>query len=258
MKQFALKESVEVYYLLLLTSLGVGILGWRLLGVWAWFGRTLLAGGVVGCVGLIVWQVVTALGAGAPPRMHRAQAAVGATLGTQFLSDRIARSGAVVMLFPPDKAAPTAALDSFYEGFARILTRNAGLRLSEQMVDVSVAEARTGEIPLAAFQTSLENQDEVVAYVSWVGFPDGASELSVFSDERNRPAVYVFDPLGQTNWLGAVREGLIRGGVVALPKALSSEPSEGMANASSVFRAHYRLVTPENLDRVMAELNATK
>ena len=208
--------------------------------------RGLMAVSVLGCVGLVGREAVATVGMGSAPKMHRSQASVGYTLAHQFLTDRKERNGRILLLFPPDQAAPAAALDSFYEAFARVMTRFPGVEVREKLVDVSKSKLRRGQVSLEAFSTALEVDEKTLALVSWVGFPHGAEDLPQLKDGSRRPAVYVYDPSGSTWWMEHVTAGVIQGGVIE-----KEEPDgggqPGMApNPAAVFAERYRLVTAEN------------
>jgi hypothetical protein len=242
-----------VYFIWLIAFLGLGVLGWLLIKQVAWLGKLLIGGSVVGCVGLVGWQVLMSLGGGSAPRMHRAQAAVAYTIAHQFLGDTRARKGSVVLLFPPEKAAPTAALDSFYEAFARVMTRFPTISVRESAVPASVSAVKKGKISVDDFSAGLDSDEGVLAYVSWVGFPSGAESLPMFQNAKSRVPIYVYDPSGSTNWIGAVRSGIIRGGVISYEAPQSQKG--GPPTPERIFSASYRLVTPENLEKVLSVMN---
>jgi len=244
-----------VYFIWLLSFLGLGVLGWLLIKKVAWLGKLLIGGSVVGCVGLVAWQGVMSLGGGGAPRMHRSQAAVAYTVAHQFLGDTRARKGSVVLLFPPERAAPTAALDSFYEAFARVMTRFPNISVRERSVPVSVSNARKGNISVDQFSLGLGSEEGVLAYVSWVGFPTGAESLPLFQNVKSRVPIYVFDPTGSTNWLDAVRSGIIRGGVLGIPEEGQPDQVTEARTPELIFLKSYRMVTPGNLEKVLSEIN---
>ncbi len=239
-----------MYFPLLILCLVLGWIGWSLVGRTPLFGKGLMALSLVGCLGLLGWQVLFAFGVGSTPRLHRAQAAVGYTLAHQFLRDTSARKGEVVLVFPPEKAAPSAALDSFYEAFARVMTRFPNISVRESVVGVSVSAAKRGKIALGDFSAALNATNRVLAYVSWVGFPDGAATLDVFQNSEAPAQVYVFDPLGKTNWVSSLESGVVAAGVIAaLGNEAPRENENGPRTPESVFAANYRLITAENSKR---------
>ncbi len=238
-----------MYFPLLIGCLVLGGAGWALLGKSSVVGKGLMAASVVGCLGLLGWQILSAFGVGTSPRLHRAQAAVGYTLAHQFLGDTKARKGEVVLLFPPEKAAPSAALDSFYEAFARVMTRFPSVSVRESVVGSSASEAKRGEIRLSDFSSALNATNRVLAYVSWVGFPSGAESLEPFQDPQTRVPVYVFDPFGRTNWVASIASGIVAAGVVGLPEdATPSGNNSGPRTPEVVFAENYRLVTRKNVN----------
>jgi hypothetical protein len=243
-----------VYFIWLFSFLLLGGLGWLLIKQVAWLGRLLIGGSVVGCVGLVAWQVVMSVGGGGAPQMHRSQAAVAYTMAHQFLGDTRARKGSVVLLFPPEKAAPTAALDSFYEAFARVMTRFPSISVRESTVPASVSSARNGNISVEEFSTALGSSDGVLAYVSWVGFPVGAEALPVFQNAEERVPIYVFDPIGSLKWLEAVRGGFVSGGVISHPEGAVVKQETGPPTPEAIFSASYRLVTSDNVEKVSSEV----
>ena len=244
-----------MYFIWLISFLLLGVIGWALVKRVAWLGRLCIGGSVVGCLGLIVWQVVMSLGGGSTPRMHRSQAAVAYTIAHQFLGDTRARKGSVVLLFPPEKAAPTAALDSFYEAFARVMTRFPNISVRESAGPTSVSSVKKGTISVDEFSLGLGSDEGVLAYVSWVGFPSGAASLPLFQHAKTRVPVYVYDPTGSTNWLDAVRSGIIAGGVIPFEREASTNQEAGPPTPERIFSESYRMVTQDNLEKVLSAIN---
>ncbi len=243
-----------MYFIWLLSLLFLGGLGWLTLKKLPWLGQILIGCSVLGCLSLVSWEIFTSFGGGGAPRLHRSQAAVAYTIAQQFLGDTEARKGTVVLLFPPERAAPTGALDSFYEAFARVMTRFPTIEVREQTLDAPSSAVRKGSVTAEQFSASLGSDEGLLAIVSWVGFPDGAERLAMFRDIETRVPLYVFDPSGGTNWLNSVESGIIRGGVVPLASKALSAPATGPRTPNVVFSESYRMVTPANLTRVLSEI----
>lgn len=242
------KRNNNMYFPLLILFLVLGWIGWSLLGKSPLIGKGLMGASLVACLGLLGWQILSAFGVGSTPRLHRSQAAVGYTLAHQFLRDTSERKGEVVLLFPPEKAAPSAALDSFYEAFARVMTRFPNVSVRESVVGNSVSAAKRGEIALEDFSAALSATNQVLAYVSWVGFPEGADTLDLLQDPDSRAPMYVYDPLGKTNWFSSVLSGIVAAGVVEVPSGEASPRNEkGPRTPEVLFAENYRMITPQNL-----------
>ena len=249
-----MRGNADVYFIWLLSLLLLGGVGWLVLKKLPWLGKILVGGSVIGCLSLVGWEVFTSFGGGDTPKLHRSQAAVAYTLAQKFLGDTTERKGAVVLVFPPERAAPAAALDSFYEAFARVMTRFPSIEVREQTLEARSSAVRNGKVTVEQFSAALGSSEGVIAVVSWVGFPDGAEALSMFRDAKSRVPLYVFDPSGGTNWLSSVQSGIIRGGVVSLPEAASKETTTGPRTPNVVFMESYRLATPANVTRVVSEI----
>ncbi len=238
-----------MYFLLLLGCLGIGVIGWRVLPRVAWLGQTLVGLSVVSCLVLMGWQVRDAVGGGAP-QTHRSQAAVAYKLANQFLGDTRERRGNIVLVFPPEAAAPAAALDSFYEAYARVMTRFPGIGMQEVTLDASAKAVRNGQVSAEQFEQALVQGTDVLAYVSWVGFPKGAETVALVSDPAQRKPLYVYDALGQSHWFPQIQDGLIQAGVVPRLQAGPAPPDDGPGNPEALFNQSYHWVTRRTVSEV--------
>ena len=68
------------------------------------------------------------------------------------------------------RSAP-AALDSFYEGFARVLTRFPQIQLEEITVRCSQEERQSGLWDTEEIWKVIPNEETILACISWVGRP---------------------------------------------------------------------------------------
>ena len=95
-----------------------------------------------------------------------------------------------------------------------------------------------------------------MAYVSFAGVPDDMVER--FGALPTQPAFYVYDPEGSTNWLTALKKGLIRSVIVPRPD-VDPKAMAGIAGLpGELFDQLYLLATPGNADSVVARLGAKR
>ena len=75
----------------------------------------------------------------------------------------------------------------------------------------------------------------------------------MFQNAEERVPIYVFDPVGSLKWLEAVRAGFVSGGVISHPKGAVVKREAGPPTPEAIFSESYRLVTPENVEKVFSE-----
>lgn len=235
------------YLLLCLLGIGVGALGWWLSKKVAAVGQLLMAAGLLILIGTVGWQVMSTFGLGVGPQMNRGQASVAYALANQLLRDREGRNGTVALLFPPNRSTSQAALDSFYEGYARVLTRFPSLELKEVTVELSASQLRKGDLDASVFDEVITANGDALAIVSWIGLPDRFDGASLGGDSERRPLLYIYDQTNKRNWIDLVRSKLISGAVI--PREDLDEAKFDAANTpGAVFDVSHRLITTKNID----------
>ena len=149
----------------------IALMGWFLRSKHSLISKILYIISATGCILINLQQARVTLGSYGVERSHRAQASVGYVMATQLLQDTHLRKGRVLLLFPPDREAPPAALDSFYEGFARVLTRFPQIQLEEITVRCSQEERQSGLWDPEEIWKVIPNEETILACISWVGLP---------------------------------------------------------------------------------------
>ena len=108
--------------------------------------------------------------------------------------------------------------------FSRVLRGFQGLKVEVRTLAVSSRAAKTGQIPVTAFRQAASNMPPAVAYVSFAGVPADVDKF-LSAGTQGGPGMFVFDPWGTTNWLAALKKGLVR--CVVVPRPDVSAPSGG-------------------------------
>ena len=137
--------------------------------------------------------------------------------------------------------------------FKRVLRGFPGLGVQVLSLEVPKKVADTGQIPVEAFRRAASNFPAATACVSFVGVP---TDIQRFSSRNGQPAppFFIFDPWSTTNWLAAMKSGVVRCAVVPRPgtrpgpaETISGEPRE-------IFERFYLMATSSNADEVAAKL----
>jgi hypothetical protein len=106
-----------------------------------------------------------------------------------------------------------------------------------------------------AFRRAASNFPAATACVSFVGVP---TDIQRFSSGNSQPAppFFIFDPWSTTNWLAAMKSGVVRCAIVPRPgtrpgpaETISGEPRE-------IFERFYLMATSSNADEVAAKLTS--
>ena len=197
---------------------------------------------VAGCIGLTVWRSIDTLGTSGIQRTHRGQAAIAYTLAHQYLSDKSARTGDIILIFPPNKEAPTAALDSFYEGYARVMARFRTIKLKEVAMDISAANMNAGRIEAGTFGKILSDHPNALAFVSWVGFPEQTDTISPHLTS-DHPPVYIYNPSTRTDWTDTLKLEAVKAIAIQKPPSDSTEQEPQAMTPPEVFAQTYELLT---------------
>lgn len=197
---------------------------------------------VAGCIGLTVWRTVDTLGTSGVQRTHRGQAAVAYTLAHQYFSDRSDRSGEIILIFPPNSEAPTVALDSFYEGYARVMARFRSIKLKEVAMDISRMDMEKGQVDPEAFEKILSDHPQALAFVSWIGFPESAVQIEALQSTEH-PPIYIYNPSTKTDWSDVLNVPSVRAIAVEKPPSLNSENKPVAMTPPEVFDQTYELLT---------------
>ncbi len=217
----------------------------------AW-GKGLVIAGCLGCMATLLWQIRESLftpEAGGP---DRGQAVVAYFLANEFLRHPPASPGTVRLLFPPGSVIDEEARGTYAGTFNRVLRPFGEFKTEVLVLSVPDKAAKAGNIPLQTFQAAATNAPGCVACVSFAGVPaDIARMLS--NGPRPAPSMFVFDPWGTTNWVAALRSGLIQTVIVPKPGAVRDAEVSGEPNA--VFERLYLMANPATADRIASQLN---
>ena len=93
------------------------------------------------------------------------------------------------LLFPPESEAPVASLDSFYEGFARVMSRFRSIKLREITIPTTRKDCEEGRLNKETFEEKLPAKSNILAFVSWVGFPEKGEDMSLFN-QADRACIF--------------------------------------------------------------------
>jgi hypothetical protein len=220
---------------------------------WRVLGQVMMVLGGLGLIGFVVLQVRQNVFSPQPKTPNRSEMAVSYCLANCMLRDLAGQSGSVVLLFPQRRLMDADTERSYEEGFVPPLRHGHGmLRVKALRLEGGDRDAKQG---LSAFKQALAQAQEALAIVSYAGVP--ADFETLFSAGQPRiPPLYVFDPNGTTNWLGALKADRIRAVVLPRPGVdpRGREATAGMPEA--ILERFYLLATPANADEVAASLKA--
>ncbi len=240
------------YYLLL----GLGILlvavGFATRRRFALPGQAMIVIGCLGGAACLVWQLRQTVFTPEGQGPDRGQAVVSYFLAGQVLREAGNRQGPVVLFFPPPSVLDEEAVGTYAGTFKRVLRGFPELQVQEITLDVPSKAAKTGRIPLSAFQRSVSNAPPAVAYVSFAGVP---ADIELFV--TNGPSgLFVFDPWGTTNWFSALKKGRIRTVIVPRPGVRAGSDAEMAGEPQAVLDRLYLMATPANAEKILAEMQA--
>ena len=197
---------------------------------------------VAGCIGLTVWRSIHTLGTSGIQRTHRGQAAVAYTLAHQYLSDQSGRTGEIALIFPPNSEAPTAALDSFYEGYARVMARFRTIKLEEVVLEISSTDMNKGLVDAQTFGKILADHPNVLAFVSWVGFPENLDPIKNLLTSEH-PPIYIYNPSSRSDWKGTLELEAVKAIAIEKTPSESTESKSQAMTPPEVFAQTYELLT---------------
>jgi len=222
----------------------IALMGWFLRSKHSLISKILYIISATGCILINLQQARVTLGSYGLDRSHRAQASVGYVMATQLLQDTNLRKGRILLLFPPDREAPPAALDSFYEGFARVLTRFPQIQLEEITVRCTKEERQSGLWDPEEIWKVIPDEETILACISWVGLP-----LAWLEDPQAQPQVdTLFYLQNHTHWHGwdsdLLTEKRLAGAVVPRLEASKTAQSEEATSAAEVFQSTYQFIRP--------------
>lgn len=245
------------YYLFLALAIGLGAAGFLARRRSSLAGQVMILSGCIGCAACLAWQVRQHVFTPSSKGPDRSQAVVSYMLASQVLDQAAEQSGAVMLLFPPRSVLDEESVGSYVGTFGRVLRGFPQLKVQVVTLDVPSRAAKAGRIPLSAFHqatsTSTTNVQPAVAYVSFAGVP---ADIEKFlpAEAQRAPGIFVFDPWGTTNWLSALKKGLISSVVVPRPGARSGSDSEISGEPQAVFNQLYLMATPATAEQVASEL----
>ena len=185
---------------------------------------------------------------------NRAHAVVSFYLANQTLRDVAGRRGQVVLIFPPASVLDEDTAESYARAFSPLLLRgHPELEVQVARLEAPAKAAKSGDLPLAEFKQVAARFPTALAFICYGSVPADIGEL--FSPEqKNPPALCVYDPAGTTNWAGALKKGLIRLVIVPRP-GVDPTRQGGIAGApGDIFNQLYLLSTPDTADQVAAQL----
>lgn len=148
------------------------------------------------------------------------------------------------MLFPQRPFMDANSEQSYEEGFTLPLRHGHG-NIHLKALHIEATKGKAG-YDLSAFKQVMEQAKDALAIVSYAGAPTGFETL--FAGQPKPAPFYVFDPDGTTNWLAALKAGLIRAVVLPRPGAGSSDREAVTGMPQAIFERFYLLVTPETVD----------
>lgn len=245
-----------MYFLSLVLVLAVAGIGWGIRRRSAVLGQGLIAVGCVGCVAVIGWQVRQSLFPADAKPPNRAHAVVSFFLANQTQREIAGQRGTVVLVFPPTSALDAETAETYANAFrAPLLRGHPELEVQIATLEAAGKAARSGNIPLAAFQQLVAKFPGALAFVCFSGVPVGIETL--FPPERPTvPPVFVFDAGGTTNWMRALMQRRIRSVIVPRPD-VNPAAMNGIAGLpGEIFGRLYYLATPETAEQIAAKLGA--
>lgn len=235
------------YYLILLLALGVAGLGLFVRQRSDAAGLAMIVAGTVGCVACIGWQVRQTLFTPEQKGPDRGQAVVSYYLANRVLGELGGEQDSVVLFFPPDSVMDEETVGTYAGTFNRVLRPFGRIKVESVTLAVRGKDAKSGRIPLSAFQQAASNLPPALIYVSFAGVPP---DIDKFSPGR-RSRFYVFDPWGTSNWLAPMKNGFVATAIVPRPGVRNQEVS---GEPNDVFNQLYLLATRSTADEVAAKL----
>jgi hypothetical protein len=243
-----------VYFLLLVSALAVAAAGIWARQRWVFAGQTMMIVGAVGCIACITWQVRHTVLQPTPAGPDRGQAVVGYFLANQVLSEVGNQQGPILLFFPPESVFDEETVGTYAGTFSRVLRGFPALKVQVLTLAVPAKAAKAGLFSLRTFQEAAAKNPAAIAYVSFAGVPVDIAKFQPTGAPAGAPRFYVFDPWGTTNWLSALREGVVRSVIVPRPGVRHTTGDEVSGEPGTVFNQLYLQATPATADQIAAGL----
>jgi hypothetical protein len=241
------------YYLILGAVLATAVTGIWVRCKSSFLGQMMILAGCVGCVACLGWQIRQSLFPPAVREPDRGQAVVAYFLANQVLGEISGVEGRILLFFPPSAVMDEETVGTYAGTFKRVLRGFPGLDVQVLSLEIPKKAAGMGQFPLTAFRQAASNFPSAVACVSFAGVP---ADIQSFSPANSQPAppIFVYDPWATTNWLAALKSGVVRCAIFPQPgtrpgpaETISGEPKE-------VFERLYLMATRSNADEIAAKL----
>jgi hypothetical protein len=215
-------------------------------------GQVLMGLGGLGLLGVIAWQVRQNVVPPGPQAPNRSAMAVGYGLANCLLGDLAGQDASVVLLFPQRRLLDAETEQGYEDGFTLPL-RHRRAKLDLKVVRFE-DRRRDPEHGLAAYQQALTQAEHASAIVAFAAVPPGFDTLFAAS-KPEAPPLYLFDPDGTTNWLGALKGGRVRAVVLPRPGVDTRARETLSGRPEAIFDRLYLLVTAANADQVDGTLS---
>ena len=239
------------YYLTLGTVLAVAAAGIWVRRRFSFLGQMMILAGCLGCVVCLGWQMRQSLFPPDAREPNRGQAVVGYFLANQVLGETGGAEGDILLFFPPAAVMNEETVGTYAGTFKRVLRGFPRLSVQVLSLEVPKKAAGMGQIPLDAFRQAASSFTSAVACVSFAGVP---ANIQSFSTGQAVPPFFVFDPWSTTNWLAAMKSGVVRSVIIPRPGTRSG-PAEAIAGEpTEVFERLYLIATRSNADEVARQL----
>jgi hypothetical protein len=239
------------YYLTLGAVLAVAAAGIWVRRRFSFLGQMMLLVGCVGCVVCLGWRIRQTLFPPDAREPDRGQAVVGYFLANQVLSQTGVTEGRILLFFPPSALMDEETVGTYAGTFKRVLHGFPGLDVHVLTLELPKKMFGNGPIPVEAFRRAASNVPAATACVSFVGVPTDIQKFS-FGNGQPTPPFFIFDPWSTTNWLGAMKSGVVRCAIVPRP---GTRPDPGVSGEPrEVFERFYLMATSSNSDEIAAKL----
>ncbi|HEY9171911.1 MAG TPA: hypothetical protein VI136_06475 [Verrucomicrobiae bacterium] len=245
------------YFLLLLAAFAVAGVGWAVRRRSALCGQVLIGLGCVGCLAVVGWQVRQSLFPADAKPPSRAHAVVSFYLASQTQREIAGQRGTVVVILPPASQLDAETAENYVNALrAPLLRGHPELELEIARLNVPAKAAKTGTLPLAAFQQVVAQYPKALAFVCYASVPPDIESLFP-TDPQTMPPFFLFDPLRGTNWLGALKQNHIRCVIVPRPDVNPAQTASVSGMPGEIFGQFYLMATPANATQIATTLAST-